>query len=123
MWWAIAALLLGVVETQTATLVAAMLAGGAAAGAIAALVGAPVAGQLVVFAAVAALLLLVVRPIARRHTRQPAELRTGVDALIGRDTVVVERVDARGGRVKIGGEVWSARCMHPDASFDVGATP
>jgi membrane protein implicated in regulation of membrane protease activity len=41
----------------------------------------------------------------------PGALRTGTAALPGRSAVVVDRVDATGGRVKIGGEVWSARAF------------
>jgi membrane protein implicated in regulation of membrane protease activity len=34
---------------------------------------------------------------------------------------VVERVDADGGCVKIGGELWTARAYDVDASFEPGA--
>ena len=122
MGWIIAALALAIVETQTTVLVAAMLAGGAVAGAAAAASGANGVVQVGAFALVSALLLLVVRPVARRHLRTPSELRTGVDALIGRDAEVLDRVDQRDGRVKIGGEVWSARSLNPDAAFEVGQT-
>ena len=66
---------------------------------------------LVVFVAGSVASLLVLRPIARSHLRQPPQMRTGTAALVGAQAVVVERVDADGGRVKIGGEVWSARAL------------
>jgi len=122
MWWVAAALILGVVETQTTALVAAMLAGGALAGAAASAAGAPGGGQVAAFALVSALLLLLVRPVARRHLKTPVELRTGVAALIGKDALVLETVDGQGGRVKIGGEVWSARAYSPGQDFAVGST-
>ena len=50
-----------------------------------------------------------IRPIARSDLRTPTELRTGTAALTGAKAVVIQRVDADGGRVRIGGEVWSAR--------------
>ena len=39
----------------------------------------------------------------------PEITRTGTAALIGARATVLERVDADGGRVRIGGEEWSAR--------------
>jgi len=122
MGWVVAALVLAIVETQTTALVAAMLAGGAVAGAATAALGGNAVVQVGAFALVSALLLLVVRPVARRHLRTHTHLRTGVDALIGRDAEVVARVDQRDGRVKIGGEVWSARSLSPDAVHEVGQT-
>jgi len=60
------------------------------------------------------------RPIVRSHLRMPHELRTGVAALEGAKAVVLQRVDGMGGRVKIGGEEWSARSFMPDEAFDPG---
>ncbi len=60
------------------------------------------------------------RPIARRHLTMPRAIRTGAAALEGAKAVVLQRVDGRGGRVKIGGEEWSARSYAPDEAFDVG---
>ena len=64
--------------------------------------------------------LAIVRPIARRHMRMPAHVRTGAAALIGQRAVVLERVDADGGMVKIGGEVWSARAYDEDHVLEAG---
>jgi membrane protein implicated in regulation of membrane protease activity len=61
------------------------------------------------------------RPIARRHLRTPAALRTGTAALVGSPAVVLERVDRDGGQVKLGGEIWSARAYDQDDSFEPGA--
>jgi membrane protein implicated in regulation of membrane protease activity len=51
----------------------------------------------------------------------PAALRTGTAALEGARAVVVQRVDANGGRVRIGGEEWSARAYMDDQVFEPGA--
>jgi membrane protein implicated in regulation of membrane protease activity len=83
------------------------LAAGAAA--VAALLGAGTAGSLIVFIVGGLLSLLVLRPIARRHVHMPAISRTGTDALVGRKAIVTRPVNDRGGRVRIGGEEWSAR--------------
>ena len=79
--------------------------------ALIAAVGGGVAFQLVAFIAGSLASLLVLRPIAVRHLRTPKALRTGTAALVGARATVLERVDDIGGRVKIGGEVWSARAM------------
>jgi membrane protein implicated in regulation of membrane protease activity len=77
--------------------------------------------QVVTFAAAALVLLGGVRPIARRHRHLPAGLRTGAAALVGRRGVVVAPVDGSDGRVRIGGEVWSARLYAGAGQAPVGA--
>ena len=72
-----------------------------------------------IVASIAAVLFL--RPIARRHLRMPAAIRTGTAALVGGRALVLERVDSFGGRVKIGGEVWSARAFFDDQVIEPGA--
>ncbi len=120
--WLIAAGVLGVAEVLTLTLVLGMLAVAALAAALTAALGAPAAAAVAVFAVVAVLLLGVVRPVARHHRRMPPAIRTGTDALVGRRAVVLEPVDARGGRVKINGEVWTARAYDETQLIPAGAT-
>lgn len=122
LWWLVIAVALGIAEIIATVLVFGMFAVGALAGGLVAWLGGDVVVQAVAFAAVSAALLIVVRPIARRHVRTPPETRTGVDALVGQRALVVQRVDAQGGRVKIGGEIWSARTLHPDQILEPGAT-
>jgi membrane protein implicated in regulation of membrane protease activity len=76
--------------------------------------------QLVVFAVGSFAAVGLLRPIARAHLTMPHALRTGVAALEGAKGVVLQRVDGHSGRVKIGGEEWSARSYMPDETFDVG---
>src|SRR5215211_403625 len=120
-WWMLAAGVLAVGEMFTLGFFAGPVAVAAAAAAIVALIGGGAALQWIVFTAVAAASLLVLRPIARRHLRTPVQLRTGTAALVGRPAVVLERVDSLGGQVKIGGEVWSARSFDEDEAFEPGA--
>ncbi|WP_306322417.1 MULTISPECIES: NfeD family protein [unclassified Streptomyces] len=117
-WWLIGAAALGIPLVITAMPELGMLAVGAVAGAVTAGMGGGVILQVLVFAVVSCALILVVRPVAARHRAQQPQLATGVEALKGQQAVVVERVDGRGGRVKIGGEIWSARTLDPDAAFD-----
>ena len=65
-------------------------------------------------------LIAVVRPIATRHSAQRPQLATGVDALKGKQAVVLERVDGSGGRIKLGGEIWSARSLDTSSAYEVG---
>lgn len=122
MTWLIAAGLLGVAEVLTLTLVLGMLALAAVAGAGVAALGGPAALQVVVAAAVAVLLLGVVRPVAQRHRGTPPAIRTGTDALVGRQALVLEQVDRNGGQVKIGGEVWTARAYDETQVIPAGRT-
>ena len=88
--------------------------------ALVALTGVDLPVQLLVFIVASAASLAFLRPIANRHMRTPARLRTGTAALVGERALVLERVDANGGSVKIGGEVWSARCFDEDESIEPG---
>ncbi len=83
-------------------------------------VGLGVGFQLLIFilASIASLGLL--RPIARAHLRMPHALRTGTAALVGARGLIVDRTDANGGRVKIGGEVWSARTFDETQVIEPG---
>lgn len=119
-WWLIATGLLIVAEVLTTSLVFAMLAGGAAGAAVVGALGGGAILQLLTFALVSGALVAFVRPIAMRHMQTPAAIRTGVAALPGSDAVVVETVDGRDGRVKIGGELWSARSYDGDSRFEAG---
>ncbi len=119
-WWLIVTGLLLVGEMLTTTLVLAMIAGGTAAATVVAAAGGGPALQFGIFAVVALGLLFVVRPIARKHRKQPPAIRTGVDALAGSDAEVVEQVTGRDGRVKIGGETWSARAIDADRVIAAG---
>jgi membrane protein implicated in regulation of membrane protease activity len=120
--WLMVAGLLGVAELMTATLdllllaVAAVVAGGVAA------LGLGIGLQLVAFGVTAAAMITLVRPVARRHLTSHPQLRTGVAALVGREAVVLVQCGREPGRVKIGGEEWSARSYDPDLLIPAGTT-
>lgn len=118
--WAVAAAVLAAGEAATAALVLGPLALAAAAAAIAAAAGAEVGIQFLAFVAASGLSLLFLRPLALRHMRVPPHVRTGAAALIGTSATVLERVDQGGGRVKIGGEVWSARSFDDQEVIEPG---
>jgi membrane protein implicated in regulation of membrane protease activity len=89
--------------------------------AVAAAAGAGLAVQLIAFVVGTALSLLILRPVARRHLRVPAELRTGVAALEGARATVVDEVRDGAGTVRIGGEVWTARPYVEGDVIEAGA--
>ena len=120
-WWMIAAGVFAVGEIATLGFFLGPIAVAATLAAVVALAGAGLAVQWVVFIAASLGSVLVLRPIARRHLRTPASLRTGTAALVGGRAVVLERVDANGGQVRIGGEVWTARAYDEDDAFEPGA--
>jgi membrane protein implicated in regulation of membrane protease activity len=119
--WLIAAVLLAIGELLTPGLFflgpVALAAVGAA---IAAGVGGGIVLQLIVFIVVSLASLAFLRPIARRHIHMPALTRTGTAALVGKKAVVLQRVDANGGRVRIGGEEWSARAFFEGQTLEPG---
>jgi membrane protein implicated in regulation of membrane protease activity len=118
--WLIVAGVLAVGEILTLALVFGMFAVGAGAAAVVALLGGPTAAQVVTCIGVSALVTAGLRPVARRHLNEAPRLLTGTQALIGARGTVLEPVDENGGRIKIGGEVWSARTYAEDEALDPG---
>jgi membrane protein implicated in regulation of membrane protease activity len=120
--WLIVGALLVVAELLSGEFVLLMLGGGAlAAGGVSLLVAGPVVGG-VVFAVVSVLLLFAVRPALRRRLdrgNDPAVMHH--QALLGSTAIAVSRVDEHGGRVKIGGELWSARASDGHGVIEPGA--
>src|SRR3954447_3201641 len=119
--WAIAASALAAGEIFTLGFFLGPVAIAAALAAIVAAVGLPVEVQVAVFAVASAGSLMFIRPIAVRHMRTPARLRSGTAALVGTRAVVLERVDRDRGQVKIGGEIWTARSYDEDDVFEPGS--
>jgi membrane protein implicated in regulation of membrane protease activity len=76
----------------------------------------------IIFLVVAVIMLAALRPIARSHRHQPAALRTGTAALVGRKAMVLERIanDEGTGSVRLEGERWTARAYDEDEVFEPG---
>ncbi len=119
-WWLIAAGVLVIGELLTTSLVLGMIAGGAASAAVVAALGGGPVLQVAAFAIVSLVLVLGVRPVARRHMHTPTSIRTGVAALVGAEAEVLEAVTGRDGRVKLSGEIWSARAYDGQSEFAPG---
>ena len=122
LWWVGAALFFIVAEVMTVSLVLLMFAGGAIAAAIANALGAPFWVQAFVFAIASTLLIVTLRPwlLPRLRKRVPL-VETNAAAMVGRVGIVVVDVGRLGGRVKLGGEVWTARTAQDGDLIPVGA--
>ena len=122
--WIVVAVVLGVAEIFTLTAALGLLAVGALAAAAVAALGLGIFAQFVVFAVVSVAGLVGVRPLVRRHMRPQygPQHRFGVAALVGRQARVVQEVTGHAGRVRIGGEEWSARAYDETLVIPAGTT-
>jgi membrane protein implicated in regulation of membrane protease activity len=120
--WLILAVVFAVGEIATLGFFLAPFAAGAAVAAVVSAAGAGLVLSLAIFLAIAAGLLVALRPLARAYRRTPPQIRTGTAALVGRDATVVERIANHEGAgcVKIDGEVWTARSYIDDEVYEAG---
>jgi membrane protein implicated in regulation of membrane protease activity len=111
LWWIGAAFVLGTIEVATVDFTFLMFAVGALAGAGAAALGLTWWVCAIVFVVVSVGMLLLVRPLLLSHmqARGSGKPLTGAQALVGKRAETVTAVDADGGRVKLDGQVWTAR--------------
>jgi membrane protein implicated in regulation of membrane protease activity len=118
--WLIFALALAVAEALTGDMFLLMLGGGAlAASATAWITDWPILADGAVFLIVSVLLVVVVRPAVRRQLT-PKTVRTGIQALEGKKAVVLYRVAGDQGRIKLDGQVWTARPMDEGDVYEPG---
>jgi membrane protein implicated in regulation of membrane protease activity len=119
-WWLVIAAALAGGEILTLGFFLGPLAVAAVLACLVATAGASVPLQIGAFVAGSIASLAIVRPIARRHMHTPPAIRTGTAALVGTRAVVLQRVDADGGRIKLGGEEWTARAFDEDDVMEPG---
>ena len=122
--WVVLAAVLGVAEIFTLTASLGLLAIAALAAAGAAALGLGPFAQFAVFAAVSVAGMVGVRPLVKRQLRPRygPQHRFGVAALVGRQARVVQEVTGHAGRVRIGGEEWSARAYDETLVIPAGTT-
>ncbi len=108
--WIILAAAFLIVEFGTVTLVSIWFVIGALAALGVWALGAPLWAQVLTFAAVSLLMLLLLRPFLRKFV-DPHKVPTNVDALIGKEAIVTDAIDnlAAMGTIKVGGVTWTAR--------------
>lgn len=122
--WLVLGLVLIAGEVLSGDFVLVMLGiGGLGAAGVTAL-GVNVLISAIVFAVLSIGLVIGVRPIVKRKFGVGKITPTNVQALVGADATAVTEVTSEEGRVKISGDVWSARCLEhekiqPGASVTV----
>jgi len=121
--WLLVGIAFSIGEMATLGFFMAPFAAGAFVAAILSVIGVGTGGAVLAFAVVTLILLLALRPIARRHLKTPPEIRTGTAALVGKEAIVLERIanDEGVGCVRIDGEVWTARSYDEDEIIDAGS--
>ena len=119
--WLIILVVLILGEAVTVGLTFIWFAVGALGGLITAWLGGEIWLQVVIFLALSALALVLVRPVASRFLKT-SHSTTNADRVIGKTAVVTEAIDnVEGkGQVNISGQVWSARSQH-DVVIPAGA--
>lgn len=117
--WLIAGFALIVAEVLTRSFVLIMLGVAALAAAGVAAVGFGPGLQLAVFAGTALALTTLARPVLK-HRLHTDHVPTNVEALVGDKAIVVNTVDAHGGRIKLRGEFWSARAFDETEVLEPG---
>ena len=118
--WVVVAAAFGIGEMLTGGFFLAPFALGAFGGLIAALAGGGTVIQIAIFLVASVAAAGIARPIARRHLITPPRIRTGTAALIGGPAMVLERVGAHEGKVRIGGEEWTARAYLEEEVMEPG---
>jgi membrane protein implicated in regulation of membrane protease activity len=117
--WLVAGFLLIAAEVLTGGFVLIMLGVGALVAAGFAALGVSVGWDIAAFAATSVALTTLARPVLRRRLH-PVQVRTNAEALVGDKAIVITTVDAHGGKVKLRGELWSARTFDETEVLEPG---
>jgi membrane protein implicated in regulation of membrane protease activity len=121
--WLGLAIVLGVAEMFSLDLIVGMLAVGALVGMVLAIADVPVALQVLGAAGASVAMLGLVRPSMLKRLHSGPELTTGHDRLIGTQGMVLSEMSGlTTGRIKIGGEDWSARPYDETMTIPAGET-
>ena len=109
-FWFVLLVVFLLAEAATVTMVSLWFGAGALAAMVVCLLGGGVWLQVGAFFVVAAIMLILLRPIARKHFTPKLE-KTNVDAVIGSQGLVTASIDnvKAEGQVKLGAMVWTAR--------------
>ena len=107
--WLALSIALGLAEMFSLDLILAMLALGAVVGMVAALVGLPVFVQVLAALATSVAMLAFVRPTFVKRLHAGPELSLGHGKLVGTRGLVTQEITGLDpGRIRVGGEIWTA---------------
>ena len=123
-YWVIIALVFVIVEMFTTGFAVMCISFGCLFGAVASALDWDIKWQLLAFAVGTVLAFLTVRPLVYKFFyKKGQEVKTNVDALVGRRAIVTERIEGElhAGRVKIDGDDWKAVSTDTEP-IEVGAT-
>ncbi|MGH3796995.1 MAG: NfeD family protein [Pseudonocardiaceae bacterium] len=120
--WLIAGVVLIAAEVLSGDFVLLMLGVSALAAAGSAALGTPPWVDVLVFAVASVGLVTLARPALTRRLHSGVQIRTNAEALVGGRAVVVNTVDVHGGKVKLRGELWSARAFDENQVLEPGQT-
>lgn len=120
--WLLLAAIFIVIEIISLGLTTIWFAGGAFVAALAGLAGANLTVQIILFAVVSIVLLVVTRPIAKKYLDSRTE-KTNAEALVGQNAIVLDEVNnlLETGRAKINGMEWTARSKVDSVTIPAGA--
>ena len=121
MYWLVAAAVFVVIEIMTMGLTTIWFAGGALVGAVMAAVSLPLWSQIIAFAVISVILLILTRPWALKYVNSRT-IKTNVDSLIGQTGLVTQDIDNLNakGQVKVRGQIWTARSISDEVKLHEG---
>ena len=121
--WLALSIALGVAEMFSLDLILAMLAAGAVIGMVAALIGLPVFLQVLLALGASVAALSLVRPAFVKRLHSGPELALGHSKLVGTRCLVTQEITGLdAGRIKAGGEVWTALPYDEHLTIAAGET-
>ena len=108
--WLVAAVLFLIIEALSVQLISIWLAGGALVAMVTALFHVDFWVQVLIFAVVSLILIVLTRPLAKRLLNRRVEA-TNADRSIGREATVTSEINniLGQGQVNLSGQIWSAR--------------
>ena len=119
--WLVFGVALVLAEVLSGDFVLVMLGVAGLAAALTDVIGGSLLADGIVFAVTSLVGIFAVRPLLRSRLMSGHEhLSTNIQALKGVQAVVLSTVDEHDGRVRINGEVWSARAFEPTQRLEPG---
>ncbi len=121
-FWLIIFIIMLVLEMVTVSLTSIWFAAGSLVALLMSFTRAGFLAQVIVCIIVSVVLLILVRPWARKRFNR-GRTRTNAQSLIGQDGVVIEEIDNlhAKGRVSVNGQEWAARSTDETRTFSEGA--
>ena len=78
--------------------------------------------QVIIFLVVSVVGIVLGKTVLEKYFPKDNDTKTNIEAIIGEKCVVTEKIDnfAGCGLVKVNGQVWSARSVNENGSFEIG---